>query len=245
MREKSSSEFTSLSRRCALRCASSSCSRCAGGSVRASASASSSGPSISVSGVRNSWLTFEKNAVLARSISRQRLCAAAFVLVGARIRDGRRDLGADQLEEARVALVEPDAAADADDQRTGRAARDVRFDRHDRHGIRRIRPRSGRHDRQHGDNPRAPACLALQCCGERPGDLGHRCIEGRGGGSCALRCDAVRADQAQLALCRVDEVEHGERHVFRMLRQDVDGRHGTPRLPSSLPRHARRARSGS
>ena len=32
-------------------------------------STSSSGPSISVSGVRNSWLTFEKNAVLARSIS--------------------------------------------------------------------------------------------------------------------------------------------------------------------------------
>ena len=30
---------------------------------------SSSGPSISVSGVRNSWLTFEKKAVLARSIS--------------------------------------------------------------------------------------------------------------------------------------------------------------------------------
>ena len=33
------------------------------------ASASSSGPSSSVSGVRNSWLTLEKNAVLARSIS--------------------------------------------------------------------------------------------------------------------------------------------------------------------------------
>ena len=36
---------------------------------RASPSASSSGPSISVSGVRNSWLTFEKNAVFARSSS--------------------------------------------------------------------------------------------------------------------------------------------------------------------------------
>ena len=33
------------------------------------ASVSSSGPSISVSGVRNSWLTLEKNAVFARSIS--------------------------------------------------------------------------------------------------------------------------------------------------------------------------------
>ena len=34
-----------------------------------SARASSTGPSISVSGVRNSWLTFEKKAVLARSSS--------------------------------------------------------------------------------------------------------------------------------------------------------------------------------
>ncbi len=36
---------------------------------RGAANCSSSGPSISVSGVRNSWLTLEKNAVLARSIS--------------------------------------------------------------------------------------------------------------------------------------------------------------------------------
>ena len=35
----------------------------------ASFSTSSSGPSIRVSGVRNSWLTLEKNVVLARSIS--------------------------------------------------------------------------------------------------------------------------------------------------------------------------------
>ena len=38
-------------------------------SARPDATASSSGPSSSVSGVRNSWLTFEKNAVFARSTS--------------------------------------------------------------------------------------------------------------------------------------------------------------------------------
>ena len=79
MRAKSSSEFTSLSSRPALRLAISSDARCAGGKS-ADASASSIGPTISVIGVRNSWLTLEKNSVLARSISasasaRRRSCS--------------------------------------------------------------------------------------------------------------------------------------------------------------------------
>ena len=69
MRAKSSSELTSLSRRSELRCATSSCARSGAGSVRDRRARLRSGPSISVSGVRNSWLTFEKKAVLARSIS--------------------------------------------------------------------------------------------------------------------------------------------------------------------------------
>ena len=70
IREKSSSVLTSFSSRRPLRWAVSSRSRWPGGSgSSASASASSTGPSIRVSGVRNSWLTFEKNAVFARSIS--------------------------------------------------------------------------------------------------------------------------------------------------------------------------------
>ena len=52
------------------------------------ASSSSSGPSISVSGVRNSWLTLLKNAVLARSISasasaRARSCSYASAFASA------------------------------------------------------------------------------------------------------------------------------------------------------------------
>ncbi len=69
-REKSSSAFTSFSKRSAFWCASRSrsCWSAVSGAVE-SASVSSSGPSMSVSGVRNSWLTFEKNAVFAASSS--------------------------------------------------------------------------------------------------------------------------------------------------------------------------------
>ena len=70
MREKSSSAFTSFSSRSgvamqAISQTLSSRERV----VRARSAASSAGPSINVSGVRNSWLTLLKNAVLARSIS--------------------------------------------------------------------------------------------------------------------------------------------------------------------------------
>src|SRR5918997_171382 len=71
MREKSSSVLTSFRSRRLLRWATSRRPRCT--SFKAdddvSSSASSIGPSMSVSGVRNSWLTLEKNRVLARSIS--------------------------------------------------------------------------------------------------------------------------------------------------------------------------------
>ena len=69
IREKSSSVFTSLSRRTELRCASSSRSRFAADSPSDSAIASSSGPIISVSGVRNSWLMLAKNCVFSLSSS--------------------------------------------------------------------------------------------------------------------------------------------------------------------------------
>ena len=68
MREKSSSVLTSFSSRSALRC-----DGLAGPHPAGSRSATRArprvGPSISVSGVRNSWLTLEKNAVFARSSS--------------------------------------------------------------------------------------------------------------------------------------------------------------------------------
>ena len=79
MREKSSRVLTSLSSRSELRWATSGCLYSSDpGSLLCSWS--SSGPSISVSGVRNSWLTFEKNCVFARSSSasasaRRRSCS--------------------------------------------------------------------------------------------------------------------------------------------------------------------------
>ncbi len=69
MREKSSSVLTSFKQPLAVaprdleRAGATSAGR------PSAASACSSGPSISASGVRNSWLTFEKNVVLARSSS--------------------------------------------------------------------------------------------------------------------------------------------------------------------------------
>ena len=70
MREKSSRALTSFSRRTPLRCATETSSRFAGRSpLSGLAKTSSSGLSIKVNGVRNSWLTLEKNAVFARSIS--------------------------------------------------------------------------------------------------------------------------------------------------------------------------------
>ena len=68
MREKSSSVLTSLSRRNPLRCTVSIC--CSSRRDRGSRSLriSSSGPSISVSGVRNSWLILLKKIVFARRV---------------------------------------------------------------------------------------------------------------------------------------------------------------------------------
>ena len=67
MREKSSRLLTSFCRRSALRNTTDRRSSCS--SSAATASASSAGPRISDSGVRNSWLTLEKKSVFARSSS--------------------------------------------------------------------------------------------------------------------------------------------------------------------------------
>ena len=63
-------------------------------------SASSTGPRISVSGVRSSWLTFEKNVGLRAIDLRQRFRAKALVDVGLRIRQAGRELTDEQRDEA-------------------------------------------------------------------------------------------------------------------------------------------------
>ena len=87
------------------------------------ASSSSSGPSISVSGVRNSCETLEKNAVFARSMSASACGAAALLLVGERVGQRARHALRDEVEEPAVGLVQRQPRADAGDAARPRAAR--------------------------------------------------------------------------------------------------------------------------
>ena len=72
-------------------------------SRRSPRAASSSGPSISVSGVRNSWLTLREERGLGAVELGQRFGAPALLLVGSRVGDAGGDLSGDELEEAAVA----------------------------------------------------------------------------------------------------------------------------------------------
>ena len=75
------------------------------------ASRSSSGPSMSVSGVRNSWLTLLKNVGLGAVELGQRLGALALLLVGARPAPPRADLRGDEVEEVAVVALQGEEAA--------------------------------------------------------------------------------------------------------------------------------------
>ena len=74
--------------------------------VRRSRSASSIGPSISVSGVRNSWLTLLKNAVFARSSSASASARRRSLFVRARARESGADLADEETDEVPVRVVE-------------------------------------------------------------------------------------------------------------------------------------------
>ena len=120
MRENSSSVFTSFSSRRLLRCATSSCS-----CDLAPASASPGalhvlrvGPSISVSGVRNSWLTLLKNAVFARSISASASRAAAPPRRPG-LREAGGDLADEQVDEAAIGVVERPVRIEPGDEHPG------------------------------------------------------------------------------------------------------------------------------
>ena len=104
-----------------------------GSGSSASARASSTGPSIRVSGVRNSWLTFEKNAVFARSISASasaRRRSASYARASARPCRYDRPRGRRRPDRGR-----PHAArADAEDEQAGQAAMIRGGDRQDHRG---------------------------------------------------------------------------------------------------------------
>ena len=85
----------------------------------ASARSSATGPMISVSGVRNSWLTLEKKSVLARSSSAERLGPLPLGLVARRVGDRGRDLVGHQVDEAAVVVVERAVRVQPDDEHAG------------------------------------------------------------------------------------------------------------------------------
>ena len=70
-----------------------------------------SGPSIKVSGVRNSWLTLEKNAVLARSISASASARLPFLLICARFADRSGDLARKQRVEVAIGFIKGEVRA--------------------------------------------------------------------------------------------------------------------------------------
>ena len=118
MREKSSSVLTSLSRRTLLRCATAASARASSASSAAGLSnSSSSGLIISVSGVRNSWLTLEKNAVLARSSSASASARRRCVLKCLRLDEARRDMLGRKAEKRAIARIQDAAGIDADDEK--------------------------------------------------------------------------------------------------------------------------------
>ena len=129
MRENSSSELTSFSSRWALPRTMSSCSRAAAGSLLC-ASAASSGPSIRVRGVRNSWLTLEKKAVLAAVDLGQRLGTAALLVVRHRVADAAGDLCSQEFQERDVLRIERDLGAGGHDQYARRRMPEVEGQRH-------------------------------------------------------------------------------------------------------------------
>ena len=95
---------------------------------------------MSVSGVRNSWLTFEKNCVFARASSAS---ASALALERAGVRQTRRDLAGDEVDEADVALVElAIRVGRGNEEARGSFVRGLR-DRHDDGLTRRDVPRTG------------------------------------------------------------------------------------------------------
>ena len=103
----------------------------------ACASVSSTGPSIKVSGVRNSWLTLEKNAVLARSSS-ARASALTLFLIGSGVADDRGDLPGQQIQEAAIVVVQRAARTNARHQESRQLILAVLADRQDGGRMRRL-----------------------------------------------------------------------------------------------------------
>ena len=117
MRENSSSVLTSLSSRSALRrTASSLLAGLRVGERIGRAEQSSSGPSISVSGVRNSWLTLLKKAVFARSSSASASARRAPPRARARVVEPRSRSGPRRGRGTRCTAVVSQQRAEADHQ---------------------------------------------------------------------------------------------------------------------------------
>ena len=110
------------------------------------ASISSIGPSMSVSGVRNSWLTLEKKVVLARSISASASARLRSASKGTRIRNARGDMACDEIEEAAVVGIEDAARAHAGDQEASGSRLGLCGQRQHKGSLDRVRPWTGGED---------------------------------------------------------------------------------------------------
>ena len=109
-----------------------------------SASASSSGPSMSVSGVRNSWLTLREECGLGPVELRQRLGPPLLLLVGPRVGDGRTDRDRRSSRRNCGNRVDDAAGAQAGDKETSRSILSGDCNGQDQGGFRRFRPRASR-----------------------------------------------------------------------------------------------------
>ena len=69
--------------------------------------------------MRNSWLTLEKNAVLARSISASTSARSALRLECAHIRNACGDMAGYKFEEAAIAIIQNATRAHARNQKAG------------------------------------------------------------------------------------------------------------------------------
>ena len=247
MREKSSSVLTSFSSRSALRCATSSCSRVAAGDV-----------ALRERVLERAEHQRQRRAELVADVARRRRSwpgrarpaprrAGAPPRRRARWRWRSRSAPVSELEEAAIAVVEPQPRADAGDQQAGGLMRRVRRDRHDDGGVRRVRPRARRHRAEAAgevlDDLQTLRVRALRRAA-KPSAASSRSIDGRARGAARRSMPAAPARRACLP-SGVDQVQQRERNVLGVLAQRLRrrSRRPPPRVFAS-PARAPRSRSG-
>ena len=213
-------------------------------------SASSTGPSISVSGVRNSWLTLREEGRLRPVEFGQRLGPPPLLLVGAGVGERRRDLVGDQHEEVLVAVVERQARTQTRDEKTVRQRESWAGDGQ----YQRTRDGLGPRGTDHRSEPRAdvldedgrarvthpgerPRCLAADGDGRGRHGRGRRGCEHRGA---AVGFQPVQQREGQVGAARVQRLGRVPPGAGCVLRLRAAGRELPQRPQSTFREHTRR-----